>query len=337
MCDLSNWNTTGFETYLTNPAQELPENIKDEGTRTTEEGVRTKSVYIPILGATSDQLVTAGLNHADDSGVDGERYFNSYGHCIDPKDPHIKEELRSIMLFGHKGIKTAQDAILGIIQDECDPSGYNLRGRIKGTAALRALKITLRNKIIWDAGELEAMSTSLLNRDVRTLEELLKHEQEVILVQYALGIHNDTQDLATFTPGTAEKIIRGLKESFKRNNPPMNPNLRTNCIRVIDEATNNRRTHGATLSYSGVIEKLALEFSSAEAETPVPALPTPATFVGLAVPAPDRYLDSAQWSKPPSSPATFPAARTSTRTAHGRTTIAPIRRSQLISQLLPPR
>ena len=77
------------------------------------------------------------------------------------------------MLFGHKGIKTAQDAILGIIQDECDPSGYNLRGRIKGTAALRALKITVRNKIIRDAGELEAMSTSLLNRDVRTLEELL--------------------------------------------------------------------------------------------------------------------------------------------------------------------
>ena len=30
------------------------------------------------------------------------------------------------------------------------------------------------------------------------------------------------------TPGTAEKIIRGLKESFKRNNPPMNQNLRTN-------------------------------------------------------------------------------------------------------------
>ena len=51
---------------------------------------------------------------------------------------------------------------------------------------------------------------------------------------------------------------------------------------------------GASLSYSGVIEKLALEFSSAEAETPEPALPTPATFVGLAVPAPDRYLDSAQ-------------------------------------------
>ena len=121
MSDLSNWNTTGFETYLTNPAQELPENIKDEGTRTTEEEVRTKSVYIPILGATSDQLVTAGLNHADDSGVDGERYFNSYGHCIDPKDPHIKEELRGIMLFGHKGIKTAQDAILGIIRRRSPP------------------------------------------------------------------------------------------------------------------------------------------------------------------------------------------------------------------------
>ena len=118
--------------------------------------------------------------------MDGERYFNSYGHCIDPKDTHIQEELRGIMLFGHKGIKTTQDAMLGIIQDECDPSGYNLCGRIKGTAALRALKITVRNKIILDAGELEALSTSLLNRDVCTLEELLKHEQEVILVQYAL-------------------------------------------------------------------------------------------------------------------------------------------------------
>ena len=117
MSDLSNWNTTGYETYLKNPAQELPENIKDEDTRTTDEGVRTKSVYLPILGATSDQLVTAGLDHADDSGVDGERYFNSYCHCIDSKDTHIKEELRGIMLFGHKGIKTAQDAILGIIQD----------------------------------------------------------------------------------------------------------------------------------------------------------------------------------------------------------------------------
>ena len=180
--------------------------------------------------------------------MDGERYFNSYGHCIDPKDTHIKEELRGIMLFDHKAIKTAQDAILGVIQEECDPSGYNLRGRIKGTAALRALKITVRNKIIRDAGELEAMSTSLLNRDVRTLEELLKHEQEVLLVQYALGIHLDTPDPATLTPGTTEKIIRGLKESFKRNNPPMNPNLRTNCIRVIDEATANRRGHGAPLS-----------------------------------------------------------------------------------------
>ena len=87
--DLSNWNTSGYETYLKNPAQELPENIKDEETRTTDEGVRTKSVYIPILGATSDQLVTAGLNHADDSGVDGEKYFNSYCHCIDLKDTHI--------------------------------------------------------------------------------------------------------------------------------------------------------------------------------------------------------------------------------------------------------
>ena len=63
--------------------------------------------------------------------------------------------MRSIMLFDHKGIKTAQDAIFGIIQEECDPSGYNLSGRIKGTAALRALKITLRNKIIRDAAALE--------------------------------------------------------------------------------------------------------------------------------------------------------------------------------------
>ena len=171
------------------------------------------------------------------------------------------------MLFAHKGIKTAQDAILGIIQDECDPSGYNLRGRIKGIVALRALKITVWNKIIRDAAELEALSTLLLNRDVHTLEELLKHEQEVILVQYALGIHNDTPDPATFTPGTAEKIIRGLKESFKRNNPPMNPNLWTNCIGVIDEAITNKRANGAPISYSGVIEKLALEFSSTEAET----------------------------------------------------------------------
>ena len=131
--------------------------------------------------------MTAGLNHADDSGVDGDKYFNSYGHCIDPRDTHIQEELRGIMLFAHKGIKTAQDAIVGIIQDECDPSGYNLRSRIKGTVALRALKITVRKKIIRDAAELEALSTLLLNRDVRTLEELLKHEQEVILVQYALG------------------------------------------------------------------------------------------------------------------------------------------------------
>ena len=76
----------------------------------------------------------------------------------------------------------------------------------------------------------------------------------------------------------------------------MNPNLLTNCIRVIDEAITNKRANGAPLSYSSVIEKLALEFSSAEAENPGPALPTPATFVGLAVPAPppDRYLDSAQ-------------------------------------------
>ena len=169
MSDLSNWNTTGYETFLKNPAQELPENIKEEGARTTDEGVRTKGVYLKILGATFDQLVTAGLNHADDSGVDGEKYFNSYGRS-----------------------------------------------------------------------ELDALSTSLLNRDVRTLEELLKHEQEVLLVQYALGIHLDTPDPATLTPGTTEKIIRGLKESFKRNNPPMNPNLRTNCIRVIDEATTNR-------------------------------------------------------------------------------------------------
>ena len=71
----------------------------------------------------------------------------------------------------------------------------------------------------------------------------------------------------------------------------MNPNLLTNCIRVIDEAITNKRANGAP-----IIEKLALEFSNAEVETPGPALPTPATFVGLAVPAPppDRYLDSAQ-------------------------------------------
>ena len=186
MSDLSNWDTTGYETYLKNPAQELQENIKDEGARTKDKGVRTKGVYLKILGATFDQLVTAGLNHTNDSGVDGEKYFNSYGHSIDPTDTHIQEELRGIMLFAHKGIKTAQDTILGIIQDECDPSGYNLRGRIKGTVALRALKITVRKKIIRDAAELEALSTLLLNRDVRTLEELLKHEQEVILVQYAL-------------------------------------------------------------------------------------------------------------------------------------------------------
>ena len=54
MSDLSNWNTTGYETYLKNPAQELPENIKDEGARTTDEGVLTKGVYLQILGATSD-------------------------------------------------------------------------------------------------------------------------------------------------------------------------------------------------------------------------------------------------------------------------------------------
>ena len=188
MSDLSNWDTTGYETYLKNPAQELPENIKDKGARTKDEGARTKGVYLKILGATSDQLVTSGLNHADDSGVDGEKYFNSYCHLIDPADTHIQEELCGIMLFAHKGIKTAQDAILGIIQDECDPSGYNLRGRIKGTVALRALKITVRNKIIRVAAELEALVTSLHNRDVRTLEELLKHEQEVILVRYALSL-----------------------------------------------------------------------------------------------------------------------------------------------------
>ena len=52
MSDLSNWDTTGYETYLKNPAQELQENIKDEGARTKDEGVRTKGVYLKILGAT---------------------------------------------------------------------------------------------------------------------------------------------------------------------------------------------------------------------------------------------------------------------------------------------
>ena len=47
----------------------------------------------------------------------------------------------------------------------------------------------------------------------------------------------------------------------------MNPNLWTNCIGVIDEAITNKRANGAPISYSGVIEKLALEFSSTEAET----------------------------------------------------------------------
>ena len=37
MSDLSNWNTTGFETYLKNPAQELPETSR---TRTHEPQTR---------------------------------------------------------------------------------------------------------------------------------------------------------------------------------------------------------------------------------------------------------------------------------------------------------
>ena len=32
-----------------------------------------------ILGATSDQLVSAGLNHTEDS-VDWDKYYNFYGH-----------------------------------------------------------------------------------------------------------------------------------------------------------------------------------------------------------------------------------------------------------------
>ena len=64
-------------------------------------------------------------------------------------------------LFAQQGIKTPQDAILSIIQEECDPSGYNLHCRIKGTAALWALEITLPNKIIRDAAAFEDLATSL--------------------------------------------------------------------------------------------------------------------------------------------------------------------------------
>ena len=46
-----------------------------------------------------------------------------------------------------------------------------------------------------------------------------------------------------------------------------------------------------------MVEKRALEFSSAKEEPQEPALPTQATFVGLAIPAPppDWYLDLAQY------------------------------------------
>ena len=115
----------------------------------------------------------------------------------------------NIMLFDHKGIKTAQDAIFCIIKEECDPSWYNLHCRIKATAALRAIKITLLNKIIRDAAALEDLVTSIHNRDLRvsTLEELLKHEREIILAHYALGIHNDLPDPGELSPGTTEKIL----------------------------------------------------------------------------------------------------------------------------------
>ena len=52
MSDLSNWDTTGYETYLKNQAQELPENIK-----TRKEGVRANSIYLKILGATSNHCI----------------------------------------------------------------------------------------------------------------------------------------------------------------------------------------------------------------------------------------------------------------------------------------
>ena len=65
MSDLSNWDTNGYETYLKNPALALQENIMNEG-------VRANTVYLNILGATSDRLVSAGLNHTEDS-VDGEK------------------------------------------------------------------------------------------------------------------------------------------------------------------------------------------------------------------------------------------------------------------------
>ena len=61
------------------------------------------------------------MNNTEDS-LDGKKYYNSYGHKIDLDDSHIQEEMRSLVLFAQKGIKTAQDAILGIIQEGCDPS-----------------------------------------------------------------------------------------------------------------------------------------------------------------------------------------------------------------------
>ena len=120
--------------------------------------------------------------------------------------------------------------------------------------------------------------------------------------QDALGIHNDRPDPGELSPGTTEKIMWGSKESFKWNNPPMYPNLRTNCIRVIEEAMTKKRAKGATVSYSGGVEKLSGGSrvrecrELGEEEPQEPALPTPATFVGLAVsaPPPDRYIDSAQ-------------------------------------------
>ena len=80
----------------------------------------------------------------------------------------------------------------------------------------------------------------------------------------------------------------------------MYPNLRTNCIRVIEEAMTKKRAKGATVSYSGGVEKLSGGSrvrecrELGEEEPQEPALPTPATFVGLAVsaPPPDRYSDS---------------------------------------------
>ena len=170
MSDLSNWDTTWYQTFLKNSAQELrlQENIK-------EEGVRAKSIYLKILGATSD-LLSSGSNHTEDN-VDWGKYYNSYGHRIASDDNHIQVEMRSIMLFDHKGIKTAQDAILGIIKEECDPSWYNLHCRIKATAALRTIKITLRNKIIRDSAALEDLVASLHNRDllVSALEDSMRN------------------------------------------------------------------------------------------------------------------------------------------------------------------